>query len=118
MRIRLPQRRRWRVLIYIVSFVLILLAIDMILVQMGRHISVNAQTTRITEPRMADGQGGPIDYLAALESHYSEGVTNENNMVVPLLEALGRSALAKDQPCDGITNRLGMPPLAEAGDYF
>jgi hypothetical protein len=115
MRIRLPQRRRWRMVIYIVSLVLILLAIDMILVQAGRHISVNAQTTRITEPRMPDG---PIDYLAALENHYSEGVTSENNMVVPLLDALGPNALAKSQPRDGITNRLGMPPLAEAGDYF
>jgi hypothetical protein len=62
--------------------------------------------------------GGPIDYLAALEKHYSQGVTHENNMVVPLLEALGPNALAKNQPRDGITNRLGMPPLAEIGEYF
>src|SRR5215208_2066734 len=115
MRIRLPKRRRWRAVIYIISFILILLAIDMILVQAGRHISVNERTTRITEPRM---EGGPIDYLAALENHYSQGMTRENNMVVPLLEALGPNALAKSQPRDGITNRLGMPPLAETGDYF
>jgi len=115
MRIRLPQRRRWRALIYTVSFLLILLAIDLILVQAGRHISVNYETTRVTEPRMA---GGAIDYLAALENHYSQGVTRENNMVVPLLEALGPSAQAKSQPRDGITNRLGIPSLAETGDYF
>ncbi|MEA2711508.1 MAG: hypothetical protein QOF78_4109 [Phycisphaerales bacterium] len=115
MRVRLPKRRRWRILIYIVSLVLILLAIDMILVQMGRHISVRYETTRITEPRISEG---PIDYLAAMENHFSQGVTHENNMVVPLLEALGPAALASNQPKNGITSRLGMPPLPETGDYF
>ena len=64
---------------------------------------------------MSDGQ---IDYLTALENHYSQGVTPQNNAVVPLLEALGRSGIPPNQPRDGVTDRLGMPPLPDAGDYL
>src|SRR5687768_5635911 len=115
MRIRLPKRRLWRVLIYLVCFMLIVLAIDLILVQAGRRITPGYETTRITGPTIP---GGPIDYLAALESHFSEGVTPVNNAVPPMLEALGPAALAKNQPRDGITNRLGVPPPPETGHYF
>jgi hypothetical protein len=118
MRIRLPKRRVWRVLIYIVSFALILLAIDLILVQAGRRITVGYETTRITEPTISPGQGGPIDYLAALENHYQQGVTNQNNMMPLLLEAVGPRGLPENQPGEAFTDRLGMPPLPEHGDYF
>src|SRR6476619_4726550 len=112
MRLRLPTRRLWRALTYIFCFILVLAAIDMILIRIGRRITPGYQSTRITEPRTADGV---IDYLKALEDHHSAGVTPQNNAVVPLLEALGPRALASSQPRDGITNRLGMSPLSDAG---
>ena len=47
-------------------------------------------TTRITEPVLANGD---VDYGAALRRRYGEGVTNENNALVPIYEALGPEAL-------------------------
>src|SRR5687768_14249124 len=116
MRIRLPKRRLWRVLIYLVCFMLIVLAIDLVLVQAGRRITPGYATTRITGPTIP---GGPIDYLTALESRYNQGVTPANNAVVLLLEALGPTyAGANNQSHDGIAKRLGMPPLPATGDYL
>jgi hypothetical protein len=115
MKLKLPRRRVWRVALYILSIVLVLAAIDLVLIQLGRRISIGYDTTRITEPTMP---GGPIDYLAALENYYSQGVTPQNNAVPLMLEAFGRAGLAKNQPRDGITTRLGMPPLPEAGAYY
>jgi len=111
----LPRRRFWRFAIYFVCFLLVLLAIDLILVQRGRTIHPGYETTRIIAPRQADGS---IDYLTAIEEHFSRGVTNENNSVPLLFQAFGRDALPRTQPPDGITDRLGMPHLPEKGDYF
>ena len=98
-------------------FAVFLLAIlaDLVLVQMGRRIDLSYETTRITSPKRPDGS---IDYLKALEDHFSKDVTPENNAAIPILQALGRAALPPSQPPDGITNRLGMPPLQKDGDYF
>jgi len=53
-------------------------------------------------------ENGTIDYLTAIETEFSRGVTDENNSAPLLLQALGRSALPKSQPPDGITDRLHM----------
>jgi hypothetical protein len=111
----LPQRRFWRAAIYLVSFLLVLVAVDMVLIQVRRTIHPGFDTTRIVEPLQPDGS---IDYLLALDTYYAEGVTPENNAAVPILRALGRAALSPNQPPDGITDRLGMPHLPEEGDYF
>jgi hypothetical protein len=42
----------------------------------------------------------------------------ENNAAVPLLQVFGRQAIASNQPRDGVTTALGMPPLPDKGDYF
>ena len=115
MKLPLPKRRIWRVAIYIVCTLLIVLAIDLILVQLGRRIPHSYSTTRITEPTLSNGD---IDYLTAIENHFGTGVTNENNAAPLILLALGRKALPPNQPPNGITDRLGMPPLPETGDYF
>jgi hypothetical protein len=101
--------------IYIVSTLLIVLAIDLVLVQLGLRIPHGYATTRITEPLLEDGS---IDYLTAIENHFGAGVTPQNNAAPLLLEAFGRAALPSNPPRDGITARLGMPPLPETGDYF
>src|SRR5262245_60342010 len=108
MRLRLPRRRIFRAAIYITCLILVLLALDLLLVRWRRNVSPGYFTTRITGPLRDDGR---IDYLTALESHFSQGVTPQNNCVPLLLRAYGRAALPANQPEDGITNRLGMPHL-------
>jgi hypothetical protein len=111
----LPRRRFYRFVIYVLSVVLVLTAIDLVLVQVRRSITPGFDTTRITSPVLEDGT---VDYLTAIETEFSGGVTDDNNAAPLLLQALGRSALPKDQPPDGITDRLHMPHLPETGDYF
>jgi hypothetical protein len=95
--------------------VLIAIAADMLLVEARRSFEPGFETTRITSPTLADGS---IDYLTAVENHFSQGITNDNNAAPLMLEAFGRAALPSNQPPDGITARLGMPHLPEKGDYF
>jgi hypothetical protein len=115
MRLNLPRRRIWRAAIYLVSLLLVLLALDMIWVRLRRSYTPGFDTTRITAPLQGDGS---IDYLTAIENYFSDGVTPQNNAAPLMLQALGRKALPRNQPEDGITNRLGMPHLPETGDYF
>lgn len=64
---------------------------------------ISRETTRITGPIDADGL---MDYAAALDAHYSQGVTVENNALIPLLGIMSNE--------DGreYLNRLGLrePP--------
>src|SRR5689334_18948683 len=100
MPLRLPRRRFWRFVIYLVSVVLVLLAVDLLLIEWLRQVRSGFFTTRIVEPLQPDGS---IDYLSAIEQRFGDGVTPENNAIVPLLRAFGRAALPKSQPDDGIT---------------
>ncbi len=114
MKFHLPKRRMWRVAIYLVSTLLILLAVDLIFVQAGRHITPSESSTRITEPTLPTGR---IDYLAANDRHFGAGVTPDNNALPLMIEALGPMT-RNNQPQDWMTARLGMPPLPEKGDYY
>jgi hypothetical protein len=115
MRLHLPRRRVWRAAIYLLSLLLILLAIDMLWVQARRSYTPGFDTTRIVAPVRDDGA---VDYLTAIENYFSDGVTPQNNAAPLILQALGRGALPRNQPTDGITDRLGMPHLPETSDYF
>ena len=115
MRLHPPRNRFLRFSVYLICFVLVLLAIDLLWVQWGRTIHPGYETTRIVSPRADDGS---VDYLAAIETYFSRGVTNDNNSVPLLLEAMGRAGLPTTQPPDGITDRLGMSHLPVQGDYF
>jgi hypothetical protein len=84
-------------------------------VRVARRVTPGESTTKITSPVLADGR---IDYLTALENHYGEGVTPQNNAAPLLLAAVGPAGLPKNQPRDGLTARLGMSPLPDQGDYF
>ncbi|HXE52077.1 MAG TPA: hypothetical protein VN541_03640, partial [Tepidisphaeraceae bacterium] len=113
--IHLPRRRFWRLTIYLVCLVLVLLAADVVWARARRTIHPGYDTTRITSPLLDNGR---IDYLAAIETNFSRGVTSENNAAPLLFEAFGREALPKTQPPDGITSRLGMAHLPEKGNYY
>ena len=110
-----PRSRWLRYPIYFICLILVVGAADMFWANSRRTIHPRYDTTRIVEPRLDDGT---IDYLTAIETRFSQGVTSQNNSFPLMLEALGRVALPKTQPPDGITGRLGMPPLPEKGDYF
>ncbi|HEY4328542.1 MAG TPA: hypothetical protein VGN88_02310 [Phycisphaerae bacterium] len=85
MNFRLPKTRRYRVLLYIMSTFLVLLAIDMIWARIWRHISVSPETTHITSPLKPDGTP---DFLAFINDQTSLGVTQENNAAIPFVMAL------------------------------
>src|SRR5438132_2113672 len=115
MKLRLPRRRVWHALTYIVCLLLVLIAIDLLLIRSRRKINSGYFTTRITSPLREDGR---IDYLTAIETYFGHDVTPENNAAPLILRAFGRAALPKNQPEDGITDRLGMPHLPQDGAYF
>jgi hypothetical protein len=115
MRLHLPRRRLWRVAIYLVCLLLVLVAADLVLVQVRRGFVLSFDTTRIVKPVLPDGR---VDYLSYLDEQRGEGVTPENNAAVPFLLAVGRLALPSTQPVDGITDKLGMAHLPEKGDYL
>ena len=110
-----PKHRLLRIAICLMLSVGVGLGILLLGVAYERKIHPGYDTTRIISPKLPDGS---IDYLAAVEDHFGQGVTPENNAAVPILQAIGRKGLSPDQPRDGITNRLGMPPLPNDGDYF
>jgi hypothetical protein len=111
-----PPRRRL-VPIAIGLFAVILLATwgDLVMVRSRQNIGSSYGTTRITGPKLPDGS---IDYVQAMEDCFSRDVTPQNNAAIPILQALGPAALSKTQPANGITDRLGMPPLPKNGDYY
>jgi hypothetical protein len=115
MSLLLPRRRLGRLAIYFVSISLVLIAADLILVQLCDEIQPGYETTRINSPALPDGS---VDYLMAIEDAYGKDVTPENNAAPLIIQAAGRVALAKTQPPDGITDRLGMAHLPDEGDYF
>lgn len=61
--------------------------------------------------------GGDVDYLAALNRAYSQGVTPENNAVVPLVRAFGPTAIDEEHR-EATYKALGIDALPEGGDYF
>ncbi len=78
------------------------------------RITIARDTTYITQPLRADGY---VDYMAALNERSRQGVTPESNAVVATWNIAGS---AKIPP--GIRERyfkmLGVPPVAEQGDFF
>lgn len=78
------------------------------------RIAISRETTFFTQPVDAVGY---VDYVAALNEHFSKGVTADNNAVVPLLRAFGPGEIPKKLRPE-FFKRLGMKPLPEEGAYF
>ena len=77
-------------------------------------IIVSRETTFITGPLRKDGT---VDYLAALNQRYSQGVTPDNNAAVLLFQALGPAEILKPHR-ERFFERLGIAPLPEKGAYL
>jgi hypothetical protein len=78
------------------------------------RITVSQHTTRITEPLTNTGY---VDYYAALNQRYSQGVTPDNNAAVLILRALGPATIASEQRAQYF-KMLGIEPLPEDGPYL
>jgi hypothetical protein len=80
----------------------------------GPLVTLSKETTCITEPL---GPEGFPDYIAALNHRDGDGVTPENNAVVPFFRAMGPEMVERefrDQYC----KLLGAAPPPAKGDYF
>lgn len=78
------------------------------------RITVAADITHFVEPRTPDGL---VDVVAAVNRHFSEGVTPERNAAVVLYQVLGHSP-ANTRLSDRFFEELGIDVPAEDGDYF
>jgi hypothetical protein len=106
MKLRLPKRRRYRALLYILSFLLILAALDLVLLRIGRHITIAPDTTFITTPLKPDGTP---NYIQALDDLYSAGITDDNNAAPLLLSAFNPETTLAKSAREQIYARLHMP---------
>ena len=77
-------------------------------------ITISKETTRFTEPLRPDGF---VDYLEAVNRHFSQDVTAENNACVLLYQAMGPSPEGARMP-DRFFRRMGIEPLPDEGKYF
>jgi len=75
---------------------------------------VSKETTRIVRPLRPDGYP---DYIAALNEHYSRGVTPENNAEVSLRQAMGPGEIPEELR-GRYFQLLGIARLPEEGEYF
>ena len=77
-------------------------------------VTISKETTFITGPLRKDGT---VDYVAAIDQRYSQGVTPENNAVVLLLQAFGPAEIFEPiRPA--FFKKLGVPPPPEKGPYL
>jgi hypothetical protein len=77
-------------------------------------ITISKETTAIVEPRRKNGY---VDYVLALNQHFGQGVTPENNAAVLFWKAVGPDEVREDDR-QQYFGSLGIPPLAEKGDYL
>ena len=77
-------------------------------------LTISRETTYITKPL---GKHGYVDYLAALNERARDGVTPENNAVVPFLKAMGLDEVAPNRR-DEYCRMLGVARLPDKGDYL
>ncbi|QDU81969.1 hypothetical protein Pla110_37210 [Polystyrenella longa] len=80
----------------------------------GQKIIVSKETTYLVEP-VLDPE--TLNFVKALNTIASEGVTPQNNAAVPLMEAFGPGIIPAENR-DDFFNELEMPVPPEEGDYL
>ena len=78
-------------------------------------ITVSKQTTYVTGPLRPDGD---VDYVAAINERYSQGVTVENNAAVLLCRALGPGQFEHPETRSQFFRRLGIAEPPREGHYL
>ena len=84
------RKKRWKTLVLLAVLVLGAVAAYLYVPMDPVKIIVSRETTFIDGPINPDGT---VNYVAALDQQYAEGVTYENNAALPLLRAVGSSVL-------------------------
>lgn len=116
--------RKWWVWVLGGAYVAAATTVVLILLpKLAYRITVSPETTYLAGPLNADGT---VNYVAALDAEYSQGVTPENNAAVPLLQAGGIDLApylrGPDERLPGqlwrLFDKLGMAPLPADGEYF
>ena len=106
-----------RVLKWLLGFVVAILLVWVITVVIGLNekaeVTVSKETTYFVEPLNADGT---VNYVAALNARYGEGVTPANNAAVVLLAAIGPKLL-DDAVRDKTAELMGVAPPRADGEY-
>jgi len=104
------KKKRWVLRIFIALLVLV----GILHFPVGRvEIEVGPDTTLIEGPLNDDGT---VNYVAALDAAYSEGVTRDNNAAYLLLEAMGPEMLDEESGGKAL-RRLGVTHRAGAKYY-
>ena len=106
------RRKKW---LAVWGLLLLVAARLTILAPRDVDIIVGYNTTRVTGPLREDGT---IDYVAAINEQYSEGVTKDNNAAVLLLQAIDPSDLLPGETRDRVLDALDVPPAAKDTTYF
>lgn len=78
-------------------------------------ITISKETTRFTEPLRPDGF---VDYLAAVNRHFNQDITAENNACVLLYQAMGPRPEGGNRQPDRFFHLMGVEPLPDEGKYF
>ncbi len=99
-----------------IAAVVMLIVAGLVLIPMWtrRDLTISRETTWFTEPVT---ESGLIDYSAALHAKYSNGVTPEHNVAVPLYQILG-PVIGDERADPKLYARLGMPIPPRQGNYF
>ena len=78
------------------------------------ELTVSRETTVLLGPLNPDGT---VNYVAAMNQMYGEGVTPENNAAVLLIQAAGPDMFRGGRP-RGVLKELGIEALPKSGNYF
>jgi len=106
------KRRRLGILVGVAPIVL--LVGDLLLTRARHKVPIAYDTTRATSPVNADGT---IDYVAALDAEFGNGVTDDNNAARFLVQAFGPAGLPSKHG-DAVARRLHIPVPPEKGAYL
>lgn len=78
-------------------------------------ITIAENTTFFTEPLRPDGF---VDYIAAVNRHFSKDITAENNACVLLYQAMGPRPEGNNRQPDRFFQLMGVEPIPDEGKYF
>lgn len=78
------------------------------------QVTASKETTVFTGPLRDDGS---VDYIAAVNERWSDGITVENNAAVLFRQAMGPDSIPEGQR-EKYFQLLGIPPLQAEGNYF
>lgn len=99
------MKKRKKGCLLLLVLMLVAVAIIAWLQTPDRELQIARDTTFYTEPLLDDGR---VDYLTIMNRIYSDGVNNENNALIPLLEVLDFSGTVSPEYVDRLRRYLAL----------